>query len=413
MAKTRVVVTGMGVVSCLGCDVTGFYDKLLRGESGVGLITEFPTDDFSTKFAASPKGFDPGDYIDKKQARRVDKYIAYTLVAGKKALEAAGLFPQCSGIDKTRAGIIVGSGMGGMGTFFDCTKIFLEKGPRRMSPFFVPHIISNMGGALLAIDLGFMGPNYPIATACATSNYSIISAAEHIRKGEVDLMITGGVEACVSPIGLAGFIACHALSCRNDAPEKASRPWDKGRDGFVLAEGAGCLVLESLDRAKARNAPILAEYLGGGMSTDAYHMTDPRADGEGVVLCLNKAFQDAGISSDRVNYINAHATSTLVGDMAELEALKKVFPDRKKIKINATKSMIGHALGAAGALEAIATVMAIKTGTIHPTINLEDPEPIEFDAPRVATTHDIQVAISNSFGFGGHNATIIFAPYRP
>jgi 3-oxoacyl-[acyl-carrier-protein] synthase II len=412
MTKVRVAVTGMGVVSCLGCDVLTFYDKLLKGESGVELITEFPVEDFSTKFAARPQGFDPGDYIDKKQARRVDKYIAYTLFAGKKALQMAGLFPQCSGVDKTRAGVVIGSGMGGMNTFFDCTKIFLEKGPRRMSPFFVPHIISNMGGALLAIDLGFMGPNYPIATACATSNYSIIAAAEHIRRGEVDLMITGGVEACVSPIGLGGFIACHALSSRNDAPQKASRPWDKGRDGFVLAEGAGCLVLENLESAKARGAPILAEYLGGGMSADAYHMTDPRADGEGVRLCLHKAFQNAGIGAGEVNYINAHATSTLVGDMAELEALKLVFPERKKIKMNATKSMIGHALGAAGALEAIATVMAIKKSIIHPTINLEDPEPIDFDVPREATAHDIQVAISNSFGFGGHNATVIFAPYR-
>lgn len=412
MSKKRIVVTGLGVVSCFGNDVDIFYDSLLKGVSGVSLIDRFNTDDFATKFAAEIKNFDAGDYIDKKQARRVDPFIAYAMVAGKKALEMAGLYPENS-LDKSRAGVIIGSGMGGMGQFADGVESLLKSGPKRVTPFFVPYILTNMAGGLLAMDIGFMGPNYSISTACATGNNAVIAAAEHLRRGDVDLMVCGGSEAAVIPMGIAGFNACKALSTRNDDPQKASRPWDQERDGFVMGEGAGVLILETLEHAQKRGAPILAEYLGGGLSCDAYHITDPRADGEGVKACIQNALSDAGVKEGDVNYINAHATSTPVGDMAEVNALKKVFSQPSKIAMNGTKSMIGHALGAAGGLEAVATVMAIKTGKIHPTLNLTHPtEGIDFHLPTQAEECKIRVAISNSFGFGGHNATLVFAPFK-
>lgn len=414
MNKKRIVITGMGLVSCFGNDLDVFYRNLLEGKSGITPITSFACEDFSTRFAGSIRDFDPADYIDKKQARRIDKSIAYTIVAGKKALEHTGLLTEdmLGSLNKTRCGILIGSGMGGMNCFAEGVQTLLEKGPRRVSPFFVPYILTNMSGALLGMDLGFMGPNYSISTACATANYSIISAANHIRNGDADLMLAGGVEAPIIPMGLAGFAACKALSQRNDEPTKASRPWDRDRDGFVMGEGAGVLVLESLEHAQARGATIIAEYLGGGMSCDAYHLTDPREDGEGVAQCIQSALKDAGISADEINYINAHATSTPVGDMAEIRALKKIFKNPSSVKINSTKSMVGHLLGAAGAIEAIASIMAILTQKIHPTINLENPEEeLTFDAPTVAEHFIVKKLISNSFGFGGHNASIILAPY--
>jgi 3-oxoacyl-[acyl-carrier-protein] synthase II len=411
MTKKRIVVTGMGVVSCFGNDVDAFYDALLAGKSGVSLIDSFPTDDYITKFAAQIKNFDPGEYIDKKQARRIDKFIAYALVAGKKALESSKI--SLDSINKHRAGILIGSGMGGMEQFSDGVETRLTSGPKRVSPFFVPYILTNMAGGLLGMDIGFMGPNYSISTACATGNNAIIAAAQHLERGDADLMICGGSEAAVIPMGIAGFNACKALSTRNDDPQGASRPWDESRDGFVMGEGAGVIVLETLEHAKARGATILAEYLGGGLSCDAYHITDPRPDGEGVKLCIENALKNANVTADQINYINAHATSTPVGDMAEINALKKVFSNREKISMNATKSMIGHALGAAGGLEAIATLMAIIRKKVHPTINLKNrSEGIDFHLPTQAEDLDIQVAISNSFGFGGHNATVVFAPYR-
>lgn len=415
MNKKRIVVTGMGVVSCFGNDVDVFYQNLLDGKSGIKPITEFPCEDFPTRFAGSIPNFETGEYMDKKQARRVDKFIAYTMVAGKKALEYAGLKGEAfDRLQKERCGILIGSGMGGMTMFADGVQTLLEKGQRKVSPFFVPYILTNMGGAMLGIDLGFMGPNYSISTACATANYSIIAAAQHLQKGDADLIITGGVEAAILPMGVAGFCSCKALSQRNDAPEKASRPWDLGRDGFVLGEGAGVLVLETLEHALARGATILAEYLGGGLSCDAYHLTDPRADGEGVAACIRFALEDAGITAEEINYINAHATSTQAGDMAEVRALKKVFKNPASIKMNSTKSMIGHLLGAAGGVEAIATIKAILDHRIHPTINLENPEPeLEFDVPTKAEKFIVKNAMSNSFGFGGHNASVIFAPYQP
>ncbi len=414
MRRRRVVVTGMGIVSCFGNDVDNFYDKLLEGISGVSAITQFPCEDYGTRFAASVKDFDPGEYIERKYAKKVDRFIAYTMVAGKKALEYGRLTKEeLDKLDKKKCGILIGSGMGGMSIFADGVQTLLEKGHKRISPFFIPFVLTNMGGGMLAMDLGFMGPNYSISTACATSNNAIINAANHIRDGHADLILTGGVEAPITPIGVSGFLAARALSQRNDAPEKASRPWDMSRDGFVMGEGAGVLVLESLEHALSRGAKIYAEYLGGGMSCDAHHMTEPRSDGAGVVACIQSALQDAGISAESINYINAHATSTPAGDMAEINALKQVFKNRAKIALNATKSMIGHSLGAAGGMEAIAAIKAIETGVLHPTINLENPEPeLDFEVPTLAKKWEIQAAISNSFGFGGHNASIIFAPYR-
>lgn len=413
MHKKRIVVTGMGIVSCFGTDVEVFYENLLTGRSGIVPITHFPCDDYPTRFAGVISNFDPGEYLDKKQARRVDKFISYAIVAGKKALEHSKIpLDQLDKLNKNRCGILIGSGMGGMTVYSDGVIDLLQKGWKKVTPFFIPYVLTNMAGGLLGIELGFSGPNYSISTACATSNNAIISAANHIRNGDADLMICGGVEAPILPIGLAGFCACKALSQRNENPTKASRPWDKDRDGFVMGEGAGILILESLEHAQARNAPILAEYLGGGLSCDAHHITEPRPDGSSVAACVRNALADAGITTQDINYINAHATSTPVGDMAEVNALKLVFKNPSSIVMNATKSMTGHALGAAGGLEAIATVKAIQEGVVHPTINLENPEPgLDFHIPLKAEKVSIKAAISNSFGFGGHNATIVLGSY--
>lgn len=415
MKKKRIVVTGMGLVSCFGSDVDTFYSSLLEGKSGVRPIEAFDCSEMTTRFAADVQGLDPEGYVDRKQVRRLDPYAIYTLIAGKKALEDAKLTGDAlEKLNKSKCGVIIGSGMGGMQVFFDGSATIIEKGYKRVTPFFVPYIITNIGGALLAQDFGFMGPNYSISTACATGNYSIINAANHIRQGHADMMICGGSENALLKLGVAGFIACKALSQRNDEPQKASRPWDQNRDGFVMGSGAGVLVLEDLDHALKRGAPIYAEYLGGGISCDAHHITDPRADGLGVALCIQNALEDAGIQKEDINYINAHATSTPGGDMAEYRAVKKVFPNTDGIKMNATKSMIGHCLGAAGGIEAIATIKAIETGQLHPTINHENPESeLDMDVvPNVSCKHDVKAALSNSFGFGGHNASIIFSKYN-
>jgi len=415
--KKRIVVTGMGVVSCFGTDVKKFYQSLLEGKSGIRPIESFDVEEYPTRFAGEVTDFEVGDYMEKKQARRVDPCIRYAIVAGKKALESAGLDKEAlDKLDKSKCGVLIGSGMGGLSVLYDGTKTILEKGHKRLTPFFIPYIITNMGGALLAIDTGFMGPNYSVSTACATGNYAIHSAAEHIRRGEADLMVCGGAEASVNPLGLSGFVAIKALSTRNEDPTKASRPWDTNRDGFVIGEGAGCIVLESLEHAQARGAPIIAEYLGGAVSCDAYHMTDPHKEGEGVRLSIENALADAGIEKERINYINAHATSTHAGDTAESAAIKAAFGDHApKIKINATKSMIGHCLGAAGGIEAVATLSAIQTGKLHPTINLETPEESaeDLDIVREEEEHQVDVALTNSFGFGGHNSALLFAPYSP
>lgn len=410
--RRRVVITGLGVISSLGQDVDLFYQNLLDGKSGVSLIESFACDQFPTKFAGCIKDFQPEDFMDKKQARRVDLAIAYAVAATKKAMAYGGIDEEVlAKLDKTRCGVIIGSGMGGMQVFSDGVQTLLEKGPTRLTPFFVPYILTNMPGALVGMEYGFMGPNYSISTACATGNNSIIASAQAIERGDVDFMITGGTEAAIIPVGMAGFSACKALSQRNDDPQGASRPWDKERDGFVMGEGAGILILEELGHAIKRGAKILAEYKGGGLSCDAHHITEPKPDGSGVALCVNNALRDANISASEVNYINAHATSTPAGDMAEIRALQQVFLDPKEVVINATKSMIGHCLGAAGGIEAVATVKAIVEGMVHPTINLNNPEEIGFHAPKKAEKLKIRAAISNSFGFGGHNATIVFAPY--
>ncbi|TVU12200.1 hypothetical protein EJB05_45833, partial [Eragrostis curvula] len=416
--KKRVVITGMGLVSVFGNDVDTYYDRLLSGESGIGLIDRFDASKFPTRFAGQIRGFSSEGYIDGKNDRRLDDCLRYCLVSGKKALEAAGLSlgsKPMEKIDKARAGVLVGTGMGGLQVFSDGVQNLIEKGYRKITPFFIPYAITNMGSALLGMDIGFMGPNYSISTACATSNYCFYAAANHIRRGEADIMVAGGTEAAIIPIGVGGFVACRALSQRNDDPKTASRPWDKERDGFVMGEGAGVLVMESLEHAMKRDAPIIAEYLGGAVNCDAYHMTDPRSDGLGVSSCIKQSLEDAGVASEEVNYINCHATSTLAGDLAEVNAIKQVFKDPSGIKMNATKSMIGHCLGAAGGLEAIATVKAITTGWVHPSINQFNPEEaVEFDTvPNVKKQHEVNVGISNSFGFGGHNSVVVFAPFKP
>ncbi|CAA3014511.1 3-oxoacyl-[acyl-carrier- ] synthase I, chloroplastic [Olea europaea subsp. europaea] len=363
--KKRVVITGMGLVSVFGNDVDAYYEKLLAGESGIAAIDRFDASKFPTRFGGQIRGFKSEGYIDGKNDRRLDDSLRYCIVAGKKALENADLGREDLGkIDKVRAGVLVGTGMGGLTVFSDGVQALIEKGHRKITPFFIPYAITNMGSALLAIDLGLMGPNYSISTACATSNYCFYAAANHIRRGEADLMLAGGTEAAIIPIGLGGFVACRALSQRNDDPQTASRPWDKDRDGFVMGEGAGVLVMESLEHAMKRDAPIIAEYLGGAVNCDAYHMTDPRSDGLGVSSCIQSALEDAGVSPEEVNYINAHATSTIVGDLAEVNAVKK--------------------------------------------------PSVEFDTvANQKQQHEVNVAISNSFGFGGHNSVVAISAFKP
>ncbi len=417
--KKRIVITGMGLVSCFGTDVDRFYERLLKGESGVRPITEFKVDDMPTRFAAWVNEFDADKYVNAKSQRRGDPYATYAIAAGKMAMEQAGMTDDVlEGLDKTRCGVIVGSGMGGMRKYYEGVATLIDRGVRRVSPFFVPYIITNMGGALLATEVGFQGPNYSISTACATGSHSIISAANHILLGEADVMICGGVEGAENRTTLAGFVACHAMSERNDDPQGASRPWDTTRDGFVLGDGCGVIVLESLEHCIARGAEdqIIGEYLGGATSCDAYHMTQIRPDGSGISLCIERALR--GVDKGRVNYINAHATSTPMGDMAEVAGIKNVFGEeqcRDKIKMNATKSLIGHCLGGAGGVEAIVTLKALQTKKVHPTLNHKNPEPdLNMNVvPNEAQDHpDIDVAISNSFGFGGHNACIAMSSYN-
>ncbi|MDP1835904.1 MAG: beta-ketoacyl-ACP synthase II [Chlamydiales bacterium] len=414
MDRKRIVVTGMGVCSCFGNDVDVFYKQLLAGKSGVGPIDRFPCAEYPTRFAASIHNFDDEGYVDKKLRRRIDTYMAYAIVAGKKALQFGNIdAEQLEKFDKERCGVLIGSGMGGMSVYLDNIKVLFERGHSKLSPFFIPYTLTNMGGALLAMDLGFMGPNYCISSACATGNYAIIAAANHIRSGEADLMLCGGVEAPINVAGLAGFCSCKALSRRNDQPEGASRPWDRQRDGFVMGEGAGILLLESLEHARARGANILAEYLGGGYSCDAHHITELRPDGAGVALCMRNGLKDARVNAEDVNYINAHATSTPQGDVVEIEGIRKVFSDVSKLTLNATKSMIGHLLGGAGGVEAIVCVKAIMDGLLHPTLNQEDREVgLDLNIPTTATEKKVKVALSNSFGFGGHNAAVLFAPFN-
>ena len=412
-------------------DVDDFYAKLLAGESAISPITEWtPHTDQGTVIAGEIKGFDPEEFMTKKMARRVDPFIAYQIVAAKKALQSAGI-PFAKGeemdamVDKTRAGCLIGSAMGGLHSFTaateNCVKEFNGENPswighKKMNPFCIPFAITNMGSALTAMDLGFMGPNYSISSACASGNFCILNSVDHIRNGEADLMLAGASDAAVLPSGMGGFSAVKALSKRNDDPTAASRPWDKGRDGFVMGEGAGVLVLESLEHALGRGATPIAEVLGGSYSCDAHHMTEPHPDGAGVALAITRALKDSGVDAKDVNYVNAHATSTPAGDMAELRVLQDMFGKNEIFKINSTKGMIGHLLGAASAVEAVACIKAIQCGEVHPNINLEDPEDDVELGLLVGDTSEklaVDVALSNSFGFGGHNSAVLFGKYVP
>lgn len=404
----------MGLVSCHGSDPEKFYDKLLAGESGVREITEFDCSEIPTRIGAPVTGFSAEDFLDKKQARRVDPCIAYAIGAGKMAVESAKL--DLGKIDKFKAGVLVGSGMGGMKVYMDNVNNIVKKGLGKTSPFFVPYIITNMPGALLAIEVGFKGPNYSISTACATANYSIVAAARHIERGDADIMLTGGVEASINQLCFSGFCALKALSRRNDEPAKASRPWDINRDGFVIGEGCGVFVLEELEHALKRGAPILAEYKGGAYTCDAHHMTEPTPSGEDVSRCIDLALEEGGLIPEDIQYVNAHATATPVGDLCEIRAIKKSFGDSaSSLKINGTKSLTGHALGGAAAIEFVATLMAMKRKKVHPTINLDNPEPETKGLNLVRHGPEdchIKNAISNSFGFGGHNCVIAVSHYE-
>lgn len=412
--QRRVVVTGMGVETPLGNHPDLFYDNLLQGLSGITHIQAFDCSNYPTRIAGEIKNFSTDGWVAPKLSKRMDRFMLYMLTAGKKALSDAGITHQDDHIDKTRCGVLIGSAMGGMKVFNDAIEA-LRVSYRKMNPFCVPFATTNMGSAMLAMDLGWMGPNYSISTACATSNFCILNAANHIIRGEADMMLCGGSDAVIIPIGLGGFVACRALSERNSDPAKASRPWDSGRDGFVMGEGAGVLLLEELEHAKKRGAQIYAEFLGGSFTCDAYHMTEPHPQGAGVILCIEKALSQAGVSREDVNYINAHATSTPAGDLKEYQALLHCFGNNQQLRVNSTKSMIGHLLGAAGAVEAVATVQAIRTGWIHPNINLENPDQGVDTKVLVGPQKerlDVKVGLSNSFGFGGHNSSILFAPFQ-
>jgi len=405
----EVVVTGMGVVSSLGHSPEELWANLLAGKSGVGPIDRFNTEAFSVKFAGQIRNFDPSPYYSERDANRTSRNIQYAVHAAETALKMGGLDPMS--VDVKRAGVLIGSGMGGMDVFYENAVTLEAKGPRRVSPFFVPMAISNMAAGEVGIRLGWMGPNWCIVSACATSNHSFISAADQIRLGRADVMLAGGCEEAVCKIGVAGFAAMKALSTRNDNPEAASRPFDKDRDGFVMSEGAGVLLLESLSHAKKRGATILARLVGYGMSCDGYHMSAPREDGEGVISAMNMAVSSAGINYSQVGYVNTHGTSTPRGDVAECGAIYKAFGGKvDNLKINSTKSMTGHALGAASGIEAITAIMSLRDQKIHKTLNLEnqDPEILLDCVANGPVSHKMEYAMSNSFGFGGHNSSVIF-----
>lgn len=408
----RVVATGLGVISPLGLEIAEFWRNLVAGKSGVGPITKFDTSDFDTKIAAEVKDFEPDRYINRKEARRMDLFTQYAIAASENAIAQSGL--NFENEDRDRVGVIVSSGIGGMQTFEKQTRILIERGPRRISPFFIPMMISDIAPGYISIRHGLRGPNFSTVSACASSSHSIGEAFRSIQRGEVDVMICGGAEATVTPLGVGGFNAMKALSTRNGEPQKASRPFDKNRDGFVLGEGAGIIVLESLEHAVDRDAVILVEVAGVGYTADAYHITAPSPGGDGAKMAMRKALKDADMEPDEIDYINTHGTSTPQGDIAETKAIKEVFGEHvNTLNINSTKSMVGHLLGASGGVEFIATTMSLKEGVIHPTINQEDPDPecdLNYTA-NDAVRRDVRKAISNSFGFGGHNVSIVLKQY--
>ncbi len=412
----RVVITGLGIVSSLGNDPDTYINNLLQGKSGIKKISGFDPSDLAVQIAGEITEFDPFEYVDKKFLRRYDIVIAYSMAASKHALEDAGLTKDAlEKLNRDKIGVIIGSGLGGTKAFYDQSVTCHDNGPRRVSPFFIAAVIPDMSSGMVSIEHGLMGPNFSVSSACASSNHAIVTAADYIRMGKADVMVTGGSEAGINKLIMAGFCSNKALSTRNDEPQNASRPFDVDRDGFVAGEGAGIFILEELEHAKKRGAKIYAEYKGGGVSADAFHVTQPRDDGHGVKIALQQALDDSKINPEEVQLVNGHSTSTPLGDAAEVKAVRSVFGSHAdKLKMQATKSMIGHALGASGALELIAVIKEIELGKAHPSINVfnQDPE-CNIDVIKDgAIDLNIDNAISNSFGFGGHNAVVVVGKYK-
>jgi len=411
-ASRRVVVTGMGLLSALGSDVASTWDGLVAGRSGIRTIASFDPARLDSRIAAEVLDFDPSWILDRKDIRRTDRYIQFGLVVARQAMDQAGLPRRLEGPLAERTGVILGSGLGGVQTLFDNVLVMGERGPGRISPFFIPMGIANTGAGQVAIAFGPTGPNFATVSACATGGHAIGESWETIRRGDADIMIAGGVEAAIHEASVGGFCSMKALSTRNDDPPASSRPFDRGRDGFVIGEGAGALILEALEHAEARGVEPLAEIIGYGATADASHITLPAPGGIGAVRAARRSFEKAGIEPSEIDHVNAHATSTPEGDPAELQAIKTLFGDRAgEVAVTANKSMLGHTLGAAGAIEAIATILAIRTGTIPPTINLHDPdeEAAGLDlTPLRATRREVRTALSNSFGFGGQNTALVF-----
>lgn len=409
MSKRRVVVTGLGIISPVGIGVQDAWSNIVAGKSGITNITRFDASAFSSQVAGEVKGFDVTQHLSPKDARRMDIFIQYGLVAGIEAVKDAGI--EVTEENAERIGVNIGSGIGGLPMIEDTELVYQEGGPRKISPFFIPGSIINMISGNLSIMFGFKGPNLAMVTACTTATHCIGDSARLIEYGDADIMIAGGAESCISPLAVGGFGSARALSTRNDDPATASRPWDVDRDGFVIGEGAGVLVLEEYEHAKKRGAKIYCEVAGFGMSADAYHMTSPSENGEGAARCMRNALKNAGINTDQVDYVNAHGTSTPAGDVAETNAAKGFFGDHvRKVAISSTKSMTGHLLGAAGGVEAVFSSLAVRDQIAPPTINIFNQDPLcDLDyVPNVARQLKIDVAISNSFGFGGTNGTLVF-----
>jgi 3-oxoacyl-[acyl-carrier-protein] synthase II len=414
MLRRRVVVTGMGMVSPLATGVEETWQALIQGKSGVARITKFDPTGFDTQIAAEVKNFAPENFMDKKEMRRMDIFIQYAMAAADMAMKDADL--KITPANADRVGVVVGAGLGGLTTIENFHKVLMEKGPGRISPFFIPMLIVNEAPGQISMRFGAKGPNTSVVTACATGNHNIGDAWRIIQRGDADAVIAGGVEATITPLAVAGFNAMKALSTRNAEPEKASRPFDKDRDGFVIGEGSGIIILEELQQALDRGAKIYAEIIGYGLTGDAYHITAPAPDGEGAARCMAMALKSAGIEPAEVDYINAHGTSTDYNDLYETMAIKAVFKEHaKKLAVSSTKSMIGHLLGGAGGVEAIFTILTICRGTIPPTINYQTPDPgCDLDyVPNVARKASVRVALSNSFGFGGTNAVLAFKKFEP
>lgn len=408
----RIVITGLGAITPIGLGKEEFWNSLIEGKSGIGPVTRFDTRDFNAKIGAEVKGFDPIEYMDKKEARRMDKFSQYAVAAAKLAIEDGNI--SLENIDRNRVGVIVGTGIGGVEVFEQEHSKLMERGPNRVSPLFIPMMISNMGTAQISMAFGLKGSTMTITTACASGTHAIGESFRMIKSGQMDMIITGGAEASITPISFAGFCSMKALSTRNDEYEKASRPFDKDRDGFVMGEGAGMLILEELSHALNRGATIYGEVIGYGSTSDAFHITQPDPEAIGATNAMRLALEDGEVDYRKVDYINAHGTSTYFNDKLETLAIKKLFKEHAyDLNISSTKSMTGHLLGAAGGIEAIATVLALKTGTIPPTINYENPDE-ECDlnyTPNKAVNRDIQYGMSNSLGFGGHNASILLKRY--